>query len=186
MTLCAECKPLSYMTAEFNFLQHRLYTEILSFSYRAPYSLLKQWMCLVSCKRHEDCDNFVCMPFANDFKYTHWSKNVPYCTHAFFNSSCKRHNHFCSQGTLSAQSRTLSLCFLFCPFCAMLVCVAFKQVQIQPRTGMRSSTWNATFCVIFLIRGCLVDWIMQNECLTMRLPKPILATIAQLALICCP
>lgn len=29
MTLCAECKLLSYMTAEFN-LQHRLYTEILS------------------------------------------------------------------------------------------------------------------------------------------------------------
>lgn len=64
MTLCAECKPLSYMTAEFNFLQHRLYTEILSFSYTTPFCLLRQWMCLVSCKRHEGCDNFVCMPFA--------------------------------------------------------------------------------------------------------------------------
>lgn len=130
---------------------------------------------------------FVChLQMSLSIKYTHWSKNVPCCSHTFFNSSCKRHNHCCSQGTLSAQSRSLSLCFLICPFYATLVCVAFKQVQIQPHTGMRSSTWNATFCVIFLIRGCLVDWIMQNKCLTMRLPKPILATIAQLALICCP
>lgn len=189
MALCAECKPLSYMTAEFNLLQHKLYTEMLSYSCRTPFCLLKQWMCLVSWKRHEGYDNFVCMPFADEFKgskCTRWAKNVPCCTHAFFNSSCKRHNHCCSQGTLSAQSRSLSLCFLICPFYATLVCGAFKQVQIQPQMGMRSSTRNATFCVIFLIWGCLVGWIMQNECLTMRLAKPILATIAQLALICCP
>lgn len=61
MTLCAECKPLSYMTSEFNLLQHRLNTETLSFSCRTPFCLLKQWMCLVSCKRHESCDNFVCI-----------------------------------------------------------------------------------------------------------------------------
>lgn len=152
--------------------------------------MLKKWMCLVSCKRHKGCDNFVCMPFANEFKcvgiHSHWSKNFPCCTRAFFNSSCKRHNHRCSQGTLSADSRSLSLRFLICPFYATLVCVASKQVQIQPQTGTRSSTWNTTLCVIFLIRGCLVYWIMQNECLTTLLPKPILATIAQLGLICCP
>lgn len=68
MTLCAERKPLSYMTAEFNFLEHSLYREIVLFSYITPFCMLKIWMCLVSCKRHKRCDNFVCMPFANDFK----------------------------------------------------------------------------------------------------------------------
>lgn len=143
MTLCAECKPLSYMTAEFNFLEHSLYTEIVSFSYITPFCKPRKWMCLVSCQRRKGCDNFVFMPFANEFKcvsiHSDWSKNFP-CTRAFFNSSCKRHNHRYSQGTLSADSRSLSLCFLICPFYATLVCVASKQVQIQPQTGTRSST----------------------------------------------
>lgn len=51
---------------------------------------------------------FVChLQMSLSIKCTHWSKNVPCCSHAFFNSSCKRHNHCCSQGTLSAQSRSL-------------------------------------------------------------------------------
>lgn len=72
MTLCAECNPLSYMTAEFNLLQHRLHSEILSLSYRTPFCLLKQWMCLFSCKRHEGCDNFVChLQISLSIKCTH-------------------------------------------------------------------------------------------------------------------
>lgn len=126
MTLCAECKPLSYMTAEFNFLERSLYTEILPFSCITPFCMLKKWMCLVSCWRHKGCDNFVCMPFAKEFKcvgiHSHWSKIFP-CTRAFFNSSCKKHNDRNSQGTLSADSRSLSLCFLICPFlCHAGVC----------------------------------------------------------------
>lgn len=64
-------------------------------------------------------------------------------------------------------------CFLICPFCATLVCVPSKWVQIQPQTGTRSSTWNTTLCVVFLIRGCLVGGILQNKCLTVLLPKPV-------------
>lgn len=79
MTLCAEREPLSYMTAEFNFLEHSFYSEIVSFSYITPFCTLEKWMCLVSCKRCKGCDNFVCMPFANEFKCvstrSHWSKN---------------------------------------------------------------------------------------------------------------
>lgn len=57
MTLCAECKPLSYMTAEFNCLEHSLYTEIVSFSYVTPFCMLKKWMCPVSRERQKGCDN---------------------------------------------------------------------------------------------------------------------------------
>lgn len=113
MTLCAERKPLSYMTAGFNFLEHSLYTETGPFSYIPPFCVLKKWMSLVSCKRHKGCDCFLCMPFANGFKcvsiHSYWTKKFPHCTPAFFNSSCKRHNRGCSQGTLSADSGRLSV-----------------------------------------------------------------------------
>lgn len=77
------------------------------------------------------------------------------------------------------------LCFCICPFCATRVCVASKQVQIQPQMGTGSSTRNTTLCFVFLIWDCLVYWITQNECLTTLLLKPVLATAAQLGLICC-
>lgn len=155
MTLNEESKPLFCMTAQFNFLEHRHYFSIEAFSHITPFFMHKKWMCLVSCKRHKGSDSFFCMPFANELKcvsiHSHWSKKFPCCTYAFFHSSCKRHNHRHRQGTLSADSRSLSLCFLICPFYAMLVCVASKQVQIQPQMGTISSTQNATSCFIVLI-----------------------------------
>lgn len=42
MTLCAECKPLFYMTAEFNFPRHCLYAEIVSVSYVTWFCMLKK------------------------------------------------------------------------------------------------------------------------------------------------
>lgn len=47
MTLCAECKPLSYMPAEFNFLKHSLYTGIVSFS--TPNAVLRALKVDVPC-----------------------------------------------------------------------------------------------------------------------------------------
>lgn len=152
MTLCAKSKPLSYMIAQFNFFERRLHMEVVSFSHVIPFSKHKKWMCLVSCKRHKGVIFY--MPFANEFKCVsiHTGQKNSLVLVLSSIAAVNGMTIDTSQVTVvSADSRSLSLCFLICPFYATLVCVASKLVQIQPQTGMRSSTGNTTLCVIFLI-----------------------------------